>query len=195
MIWSEPIKNAIDFEDVMKLTRTVSGAAALTDEEAFGLYSVLTKLAPRSTVVEIGCQYGRSSSLIAQVGKELDLSLHFCDPFVDDGACISWTKMMDGIGAPYTLWKMKSDSGQFRNSIKVLGASLFYVDGDHLEDAVSNDLCVAAMSGAEYILAHDYGSNTSWIGVATAVDKFLKEGQYRHILTYGKLAVLVRNPE
>ena len=59
--------NKPTFEEVMKLTRTVSGCAALEEAEALGLYNACAQVTESGLVVEVGCQLGRSSSLIRQM--------------------------------------------------------------------------------------------------------------------------------
>jgi len=71
------------FDDVMRLTSTISSYEVFQPAECQAMYDTLLQLPDGATVVEVGCDYGRSSSLIFQVAKAKNfLSIHI-DPWLD----------------------------------------------------------------------------------------------------------------
>jgi len=59
----------LTFDKVMKLTRTISSPAAFEDPECELYWTALSSLPDGSTIVEVGLQYGRSSSIALQVAN------------------------------------------------------------------------------------------------------------------------------
>src|SRR5438876_9812604 len=95
------------FEDVMQLTRTVSGEPACTDFDARALYDCLIQVPAGGLVVETGCQIGRSSSLIAQMARGIGFHSVHIDPYCTEPPGVaspsveymcSWVTMMRNIG-------------------------------------------------------------------------------------------------
>src|SRR5213592_1107799 len=71
------------FDEVMTFTRTVSSADAFRDEECRRYYEILDSLDPGSLIVEVGLEFGRSSSVALQVAKAKQLRYRGIDPFWD----------------------------------------------------------------------------------------------------------------
>lgn len=143
------------FDEVMALTRTVSGNAAFEEEECLAYYDLLASLPDGATVLEIGLQFGRSSSIVAQLQQDKRLHYIGIDPFVDPpDAKEAWCKLMIQIGASYSLFAVRSDE------VTVLPPlDLALIDGDHNADAVANDcrLVLPKIKVGGYALMHDYG--------------------------------------
>ena len=101
------------FDEVMALTSTVSSATAFSDVECRALYDQCFKLNPSSVVVEIGCQLGRTSSIIAQVGKEIGYRSIHIDPYTQQFEYLrGWIEMMHKVGNPFTFLCMRTDQAE-----------------------------------------------------------------------------------
>jgi hypothetical protein len=157
------------FNDAMQLTRTVSTAAAFSDEEAKAYYEILDSLDPGSTIVEIGLEFGRSSSIALQVAKSKKLYYHGVDPFLTSEALHSWIDMAYAVGGPFSLHVMNSHRWDPPQPISAL-----LIDGDHEYEAVYQDcldyLYLVTASG--YALFHDFGSES---GVQKAVTEYFEK--------------------
>jgi len=70
------------FNELMELTRTVNCEGVYSDLALSGLYGAAVSSPNVGNFVEIGCEYGRSTSLIAQIAKERHQYLVCIDPFV-----------------------------------------------------------------------------------------------------------------
>ena len=154
------------FEEAMILVRTRGSELLLSDIEAQAMYNVLTQHPLGSRVVEIGCHWGRSSALIAQVAKTRLFKLLFIDPFTGEpDIAASWMRMMTNLDVPFTLACTRSELVQANN------IDLLYLDGDHNESQVKID-CKTFLPHLEkggYLLAHDYRRN-SLPGITKALD-------------------------
>lgn len=166
------------FEEVMTLTRTVSSPTALSDEEARALYEACTTVGFGGTVVEVGCQLGRSSSLIAQMAVGQFGSIHV-DPFTDQPDFLrQWHEMMCKIGGRdhcYTHLCMRTHQAQ--PLLSLIGGDeldLVYIDGDHEYPGVLVDLKILCpmLRGGGLLLMHDYGRD-SLPGIYKAAQEYL----------------------
>jgi cephalosporin hydroxylase len=145
------------FESVMELTRTISSHTAFEDEECRAYYDLLCALEPLNVIVEIGCQFGRSSSIALQVGYEKMLDYVGIDPFIDPpDARKAWVKMASNIGGPWRLLVKRSE--ECRDDLPAL-VHLALIDGDHREDAIRIDcqLLMPRITIGGHLLLHDYG--------------------------------------
>ena len=147
------------FEEVWVVTKNVSYESAYHQDEAQALFDCAISLPTGATVVEIGCQHGRSSSVLAQVSREKQFDLHFIDPFEDFGTAASWITTMRTIGSPFTLHAMKSEDASC--SIRLPRVGLLHIDGDHERRGVLIDCgFITDVSPGGFVLAHDYGQDS-----------------------------------
>lgn len=149
------------FEEAMQLTSGVSAPAAFEQDECQSLYDALQGLPTCATVLEVGCEFGRSSSLLAQVAREKQFRLVFIDPFVDPASTPRWMATMHGIGVPFTLLHMTTEQAVRESRIpRVIHFAL--IDGDHTEAGVTAD-CDAILPWMTWdgvVAAHDYGRDS-----------------------------------
>lgn len=175
---------------VMELTRTVSSATAFSDAECAALYDLCCEQQSLSTVVEIGCQLGRTSSIIAQVGKAIGYRSVHIDPYTSQYEYLGpWIKMMHGIGNPFTFHCMRTD--QARQALDAGDIiDLLLIDGDHTEDGVKKDCMIAGdlvrING--YMCAHDFGRE-SLPDVSRVMNTYAVPPKWKHIETYDTLGV------
>lgn len=180
------------FEEVMQFTRTVSSPTALSDEEAGALYRACWVVPFGGMAVEVGCQLGRSSSLISQVAWEKPFhSLHI-DPFTDQPDFLrQWHETMCQIGGRdhfYTHLCMRTDQAAYL--LLTLRFDLVYIDGDHEYPGVRTDLqtlCPLLREGG-ILCMHDYGRD-SLPGVYRAATEYLKDDKWDQVTVAGTMGV------
>lgn len=163
----EMAMNVPSFEEVMQFTRTVSGAAALQNAEAQALYDCCVQVPKDGIVVEVGCQLGRSSSLISQVGYAIGYHTIHIDPYKEQPEYLkAWTEMMFRLGKDseaheFTFLCMRTEQAQWL--LNRLGAiDMAFIDGDHERDSVEIDLKLVAewIKRGGLLTAHDYGRDS-----------------------------------
>ncbi len=175
------------FHEVMKLTRTVSSHTALEDCEALALYACCTLIPENGFVVETGCELGRSSSIIAQVGKTRRyFSLHI-DPYDEHPEYMQqWIAMMAGIGSRYVLARTSTA----KHGPIVGPVDLAFIDGDHSQVGVQIDTTVVAerVRSGGLLAAHDYGRD-SLPAVKETMDVYIGCGGWEPVDVFGTLGV------
>jgi predicted O-methyltransferase YrrM len=180
----------IAFDEVMSLTRTVSSAPAFSDEECLTLYDLCCQMRPHSVVAEIGCQLGRTSSIIAQVGRDIGYHSIHIDPYTSQFEYLKgWIEMMHGIGNPFTLHCMRTDQVH-RNWGWTRGIDLLLIDGDHTTDGVQKD-CEFAEEFLRYggiLAAHDFGQ-ANLPDVEVVLRGQLVGPEWQELGVYGTLGV------
>lgn len=184
------------FEEVMQLTRTVSSSTAFDDAECKAMYDACQEVPFGGVVVEVGCQLGRSSSLISQCALGKFHTVHV-DPFTDQPEFLKqWHQMMWGIGGRdhfYTHLCMRTEQALWQ--LEMLGGNgidLAFIDGDHEYPGVMIDLealCPMIKQGG-LLTMHDYGRE-SLPGVFKAIEERITPffASWEHVGTYGTLGV------
>lgn len=183
------------FEEVMQLTRTVSSDTALSDEEAKGLYDACLMVPLGGMVVEVGCQLGRSSSLIAQLAHDKPFRSVHIDPYTDQPEYLrQWHEMMWEIGgrdhAYLHLCMRTQQASRYIHDLCRSGIDLAYIDGDHEYPGVLADLetlCPGILPRG-HLAMHDYGHD-SLPGVYKAAREYLKDDEWDQVGVYGTLGV------
>lgn len=153
------------FERVMQLTRTVSSIVLLQDEEAKALYDAVSAVPQNGLVVEIGCNLGRSSSLIAQMAHDQNFRTVYVDPYKEQPELmVGWARMMREIGGEdwhrFTLLCMRTEQARWElERLCVDGIDVAYIDGDHEGPGVKLDLEIVAdmVKPGGFMCCHDYG--------------------------------------
>lgn len=177
------------FEEAYLFTSRFSSSAAFEEPEARLYFHILSGLPKGSRVLEIGLQWGRSSSIALQVTRENDLSYAGVDPFTEtDGeeAFEAWKAMANESGAVYALHRIISDAFVITTPIDAI-----LIDGDHSEDQVYRDcdhfLPLVVVGG--YAMFHDYG-RASLPEVWAAVNRYmLAHQEFEYICLEGTLGV------
>lgn len=180
------------FDEVMKFTLGISSSTAFEDEECKAYYDFLNILPAGSDILEIGLQFGRSSSIALQVAREKGLNYVGVDPFIDPPeAAEAWLRMAMATGADFTM--VKATSSAYGNNPTITAfPDLVLVDGDHTAAGVLADLNTWArwvMPGG-YMLFHDYGRD-SLPDVYPMVNAYFadKSAQWDYLGVYGTLGV------
>lgn len=177
------------FEQVMQLTRTISSPLAFDEAECLAYYELLNSLLEWSVIVEIGLQFGRSSSIAGQIaGKRGSLTYIGIDPFDQPEhpeAVRRWKKMMESICPWYVLYQAKSSEVNLGSEVFI---DLALIDGDHTAEGVRTDckLLKPLVKKGGYICFHDFDRES-----IPDVGRVAREelADWKHIGTYGTLGV------
>ena len=166
------------FEEVMTITSRISVHEILEPAECQAMYDTLLQLPDGATVVEVGCDFGRSSSLILQLAKAKNFLTIHIDPWQDHPDRASeWMQVMSTRCAYHPFIVLKMTTTEAIPHIRHLtpnGIDLAFIDGSHDQDVVEWDLRIVAdrVSPDGFLTAHDYPS----AGVTEAIDPFVSKG-------------------
>ncbi len=120
-------------DEVLGLVHSRGMWETLEDDEAEALWLTGAGLEPGSSIVEIGCQLGRSSVLFQSLAVEFGFWTTFIDPWdIDNHFALEWFQAIDSIGGDYTLHSIQSQELP-RKSIGSMDIEFLYIDGDHRE--------------------------------------------------------------
>lgn len=181
------------FEDVMTITREISSALSLEDEDARGLYDCCLQVPRDGQMVETGCQLGRTSSLILQLGQAIGFHCIHIDPYTSQPDFLrQWNEMMWRLGGDqthaYALLCMRTEQAAWL--LSQLGPiDLAFIDGDHEADGVQIDLDLVAnkVKPGGLLAVHDYTHD--WLPmVKQTVDPYVMQG-WDAVGVYGSLGV------
>lgn len=187
------------FEEIYQRVEECSHETAYNREQARTLYSIinLNKFTDEN-VVEIGCQYGRTTTVFGELQKNFNYNLHCIDSWEEEHSSQAFNHLM-GQAEKYN-WKLKmypvrSDIAieDIKKDLKEI--ALLHIDGDHSYEGVRADIenYVPLVKQGGYILFHDY-TNAGIPGVQKAVDELMMNDKFEYIGTYGgTLAVFRKN--
>ena len=181
------------FDEVMALTSTISNHHMLQLVECQAMYDTLCELPDGATVVEVGCDLGRSSSLIFQMAKAKNFLTIHIDPWhaEDDGGTQA-TKAREWMGVmcercgyhPFILLRMTTEEAwPYIIDLTPDGIDLAFIDGAHDTPTVEKDLLIVGLpvNPGGFLAAHDYPSG----GVTEAIDPFVANGWTKHKQAFG----------
>lgn len=180
------------FEQVMELTQIVSGNAAFEDPECRAYYDCLCSLPDGATVVEIGLQFGRSSSIVLQLQADKKFKYIGIDPFIEPPeAQQKWIEMAHSTGADYLMIVATTGSLVVDFDHLPPEVDLCLVDGDHTEAGVSVDCAVMIprIKRGGYILFHDYGRDSLPDVYPTAQRFLASHPEFEELPTVGTLGI------
>src|SRR5882724_5813940 len=170
------------FDEVMRLTGTLSSYEVFQPAECQAMYDTLLLLPNDATIVEVGCDFGRSSSLIHQVAKAKNFLTIHIDPWHDlPDRAKQWMEVMVERCAyhPFILLRMTTvEATQHIWRLTPHEIDLAFIDGSHDQDVVESDLQIVAscVKPGGFLAAHDYPS----AGVTEAIDPFVATGWTKH---------------
>lgn len=181
------------FEEVMRLTDTISNFHMLQIVECRAMYDTLCELEDGGVVVEVGCDLGRSSSLIFQMARDkwlLPIHIDPWNPEDDKGTQATkakrWMQVMCEACKfhPFILFRMTTAQAEpFIAAVTPEGIDFAYIDGCHDTPVVEKDLQIVAsrVKSGGFLAVHDYPSG----GVTEAVDPFVATGWTKYKQAYG----------
>ena len=171
------------FAEVMSLTETVSQHTILEPVECQAMYDVCCQLSDGATVVEVGCDLGRSTSIILQIAKAKDFLTIHIDPwqcFPERGK--QWMELTSERCPyhPFILLRMKTEEAAvFVKWLTPHGIDMVFIDGSHDQPDVEKDLEFVAsrIKPGGFLTAHDYPS----AGVMEAIDAFVAQNGFEKV--------------
>jgi predicted O-methyltransferase YrrM len=161
------------FEEAMQLTRTVSSPTAFEDMECRAYFETLMSLEEGALVVEVGLEYGRSSSIALQVVKNRLLRYIGIDSFPDENIYSAWQRMAAGIELKPWRCNVARNKSDFARINQPINAIL--IDADHEYPAVMNDCehFLPHVVPEGFAMFHDFGRD-SLPGVYKAVTDYME---------------------
>ena len=172
------------FAEVMVLTDTISNFHVLQIAECQAMYETLCELPDGAIIVEVGCDFGRSSSLIFQIAEPKHFLTIHIDPWHVQGypdRAKQWMEVMCERCSyhPFILLRMSTrEAARFIEQLTPQGIDLAFIDGSHDQDAVEQDMAIVAsrVKRGGLLAAHDYPS----AGVSEAIDPFVAQEWVKH---------------
>jgi cephalosporin hydroxylase len=176
----------LTFDQAMQLTRTVSSNAAFEDEECKAYFDVLMTLQVGDLIVEVGLEYGRSSSIALQVARERELLY----TGIDIAPKMEWFDKLSGLAKSLgPRFQYLTEDSKDVNLAEPIAAIL--IDGDHSYAGVLADCSkfLPNVIDCGYAMFHDY-KRESLPDVTRAVDDYMAgRARWNHIEYIGTLGV------
>ena len=173
----------MNFEEIYKLTDTISHSTAFREDEARSLFNKLIVLPENSNILEVGVQYGRSFSIMLQVGKRKNFNITAVDNFCEEnGEDIykTFTENVAQCGYDYIL--IKKNSNEAYKDLTDNFFKLIHIDADHTYEGVKSDIInyLPKLEKGGFICFHDYARD-SLPGVFQAVNELLLNNNFEEI--------------
>lgn len=186
----------ITLPELYQIVEESSHETAFNYGEVEGLYNLIKFVRPR-VCVEIGVEFGRSTTVFAELQKELNYLFFAADAWVGEYGRQAYEHVQDQIekhGWDIHLYGMYSKELAEDWHIVAQGymdIDILHIDGDHEYEAVKTDiqLWTPFVRSGGYIAFDDYGHD-SLPGVYQAAQELMTEDKFAFIDRYGnKLGV------
>lgn len=175
------------FEDAMVLTRTIGSPTSFEDKECRAYFDTLMTLAEDSLIVEIGLEYGRSSSVALQVAA---LRQHRYVG-IDIDVKPEWMDMSYRM-SPRPWMRVHIGRSGDRGLSDVRGINAILIDGDHTYTGVLADCqhFLPHVAPKGYAMFHDY-RRESLPDVTLAIDAYFNvcEESWEPVGLFGTLGI------
>jgi|SRR6267142_3734342 len=163
------------FEEIYQIVEESSHETAFNKEECQALYDTLLKLPLKAIIVEIGVEYGRSTSVIAEIGKEKDFDFtaidNWCQANSEEAKAHVYSQKEKH------QWKFKLISGDSVKEAKDFKKkiNLIHIDGDHEYEAVLKDIkaWLPKVECGGFACFDDYGHD-SLPGIYKATEEYMQ---------------------
>lgn len=191
----------MNFEEIYQIVEESSHETAFNKEECEALFSLASEVPDSGVVVEIGVEYGRSTSLIAEVQKTNPFTFIAIDPhdIQENGAeaRAHVLSQMEKHSWNFDLWQSTSEQAETRFKLNypiTQVIDLLHIDGNHDYEFVLQDcrFWMPKVKQGGYACFDDYGHD-SLPGVYQACQEYIKKDEWKFIGRYGnKLGVFKR---
>ena len=173
----------MNFEEIYKLTDTISHATAFREDEARSLFNKLIVLPESSNILEVGVQYGRSFSVMLQVGKVKKFNITAIDNFCEENGEDIFNVFTDNVAkCNYEYVLIKKNSNEAHTDVEDNHFDLIHIDADHTYEGVKLDIInyLPKLKKGGFICFHDYARD-SLPGVFQAVNELLLNNKFEEI--------------
>jgi cephalosporin hydroxylase len=174
----------LTFEQAYEFTKTIGSHTSFEEEECRAYFDILMRTPKHSLIVEVGLEYGRSSSIALQVARVNDLDYVGIDPFPDVKVWESWIENFAGLSP--LVYKHKSCDVDGIGTI-----SAILIDGDHSYEGVKADcehfLPHVRMGG--FAMFHDFDRESLPEVAAAARDYLDQHPSWELLKVVGTLAI------
>lgn len=168
-------------EEKLKFAEEVPGYYSRA--ELTRLYELAMECEPGSTLVEIGCQYGRSTSMLFYAAREKGHCVEVIDNFCVDGErarehFFELTEEFDDV--LWALYELDACDMAKRYNREI---DLLHIDGNHAIDGIERDILnyEPKVKPGGVIVCHDYDTRDSselhlvFPGISEMCNKYLGE--------------------
>lgn len=182
------------FEEVWSFTQKISSETAFSKEASEAFYECLVSLPERIRIVEVGCEFGRSTSILAQLAKARGDELFLIDPFLthEGFAGLECMKMLLHVRPSFVLYCKRTIDVD--SKLLPFPVDFLHIDGDHSYEALTIDCqtLLPRVGLGGLVCFHDYDRD-SLPDVKCVVDKFVEgDSCFETIGTYDTLHVIRR---
>lgn len=184
------------FDDIYKIVEESSHETAFNRGEAEALYKYISKLPTGAKIVEIGVEFGRSTSIIACLAKERGLNFLAVDNWVGEYSVAARKHILSQMHKyswNFGLIPLSSEAAH----AYVLGhgeteIDFVHIDGDHTYGPVLLDctLWLPLVKSGGYAAFDDYGHDSLPEVYAAVCDYMEQHPEWKFVGKYGdKLGV------
>lgn len=181
------------FEQVYAMMDDLGSPTSFALESAQKLYACLRDLKEKDVVVEVGVQFGRSSTMIGELARDIGFTYIAIDNYQEDVSEQALNTFKDRIEK----FNLKVDlriSTAKKEASSIKEIAVIHIDGDHTYEGVCEDInsLLPKVKKGGFALFHDYGHD-GLPGVKQAVDELVTNTKFWDFLgVYHSLAVFRR---
>lgn len=165
-----------NIDEIYQIVEESSHETAFNRGECEALFNKLLDLPKGAKVVEIGVEYGRSTSVIAEVGKERDFNFTAIDNWCQDNGAEAKAHVLSQIEKHQWKIKLMTMDSNLASKIYEGKIDLIHIDGDHVYEAVKSDIehWLPKVKSGGYACFDDFGHD-SLPGVYQACEEYFNE--------------------
>lgn len=167
----------LNFDSLYEKVNECSSELAFSKQESYFLYQTIMDMNVGSLLIEVGIEYGRSTTIFAEVAKHNELNHIAIDNFCqDDGQDYKQFQLERFEKYDWYNSKLREADSADTSFMGQKKADLVLIDADHAYESVLRDAraWIPKLKKDGIILFHDYGRDTL-PGVKKAIDKLSNE--------------------